>query len=245
MFSGKDISGILFFLLCGCGTLLAQIAPNSNVILTVRTPLLQNGAIIRNGEAGETFRVVGVNSQTKTILVSVPSQTGDVRIASVPEANVAAVDPTPSISAVPNNPIEAKELATQFKNDRTAAQKAYEGKELTITGEIERFETMGGVATGTGPIFFLATGAGLPKVRIALIPGLSNDIPYRRSVRWWIYIERKASFRIINDTLQARQYSNRGDFITLLTKGQPVKIRGTCSGMMMDVRIDAAQLLRN
>lgn len=206
---------------------------------------MHNGALLRNGDAGENFRIVGVNSQTKTVLISVPDQTGNVRVASVPEANVAAVDaatPTVEGSSVP---IEAVELARQFKTDRAAAQKAYTGKELIIKGTIERFETMGGVATGTGPIFFLTTGAGLPKVRIALIPGLSNDTSYRRSVRWWIYVERRASFRIIDDTLQARQYTNRGEFITLLTKGQPVTIRGTCSGMMMDVRIDSAQLLRN
>lgn len=193
------------FLAVVAGTLHANnITPGSTVIVVTQSELKYRGNVLRTAQAGETLKVVALNSAAGQVLLLVPNTNGGNVVASLPVDSVSPVDDSqPESKAQPaftpakadsSGYVEAADMAQSFKDDKTAASNTYSSGRLKIKGVVDRVEVdPGSLSSASSISLTLRTGPNLPKIKVKLLPHISKDKEfYRRpnfdgywGYSWW------------------------------------------------------------
>ncbi|XHR28928.1 MAG: hypothetical protein ACFUZC_23815 [Chthoniobacteraceae bacterium] len=153
--------------------------------------------------------------------------------------------------------MDVRKLAADFKASQSAASAKYTGKRLTVSGEIQRITQPENSVSAA--FVYLKTGDGLPSVKIEL----NKMKKYATEVVDDIISHGKNGyeFRVNDTTLEVRShetssryvgpYGHRADsvkngtWVPIISKGEAIKIMGTCSGMTYGITLTGAELQRN
>lgn len=240
-------------------------------MLTVESALVVGGKQIRLAPMGERFEVIATDSAKGLVFVSTTGTDGKKVMVSLPLANVAVVDAVNAVAqaagAVPQSAIPqpdaqgvyaSLDVAKYFKADRAAAAALFGGKPLKVRGAIERASTPVG---SDSPVVYFATAQGLPKVKLQLLPAISNNREFYGdgfASHWYYYgwygSGHRLEYRAAGKGLEARfryKYGGNatskavGDWFPIFTPGDRLIAEGTCKGLMMDVVIEGADMSRD
>jgi len=218
--------------------------------------LAQEVAGVKTSPSGT---IPGLDNNQKTVPERTPPQAPQQ---SLPQSLMPAQAPqqalpqslAPAPQATDESSVEAQKLAVDFKDDPKAANLRYFGKRLTITGEIARITPSDNPANVA--FVYLNTGNGLPGIKVEL----NRMKSYTAKTTSGFYYTEKNGFELRvnnNSTLEVRSHETHtsthpyyynhssvqnGDWCPVITKGEVIKIQGTCKGRSVDVILSNSDL---
>ena len=173
----------------------------------------------------------------------------------------ASENPAAKVEATDTNgTIDVRQLATDFKIAQKVALAKYAGKRLTISGEILRIAQPDTPASAA--YVFLKTGDGLSPVKVEL--NKMRKYAPKNVSDYWVSGKNGFEFRVDNDaTLQVRTHETRsrnhpywydghnggsmknGPWNSIISKGEVIKIIGTCSGLTYGITLTDSELQKD
>gem|GEM_PF-4334959 len=152
--------------------------------------------------------------------------------------------------------VDVRKLAEDFKTGQSVAK--YTGKRITVSGEIQRIAQPENSVSAA--FVYLKTGDGLPSVKVEL----NKMKKYAANVINGSTIQGKDGyeFRVNETSLEVRSHETRstyspikhhhrsdsvknGTWVPIISKGEVIKIVGTCSGMTYGITLTGAELQRD
>ena len=204
----------------------------------------------------------------KVLKTSNPSFFNDVKWPYTLAAQIAGVKPAPA-SIIPgldedkpagndvrtdtevNGVLDAGKLSLDYKSDRKAAGIRYDGKRLNVSGEIIRVLPAANTAENAA-FLYLKTGPGLPVVRVELSRikayASASKSSSNQAISYLFRVENESILEV-REVKRHIRFSHRyidqvmnSEWAPIVSKGNIVKLQGTCSGVSSDVVLTNAEL---
>jgi hypothetical protein len=176
----------------------------------------------------------------------------------IPAPPPATAPPDAASGPLPDDPGTAAQLAAIYQKDQKAADSAFYGRRLTISGEISRIMSPDNPTIVA--LVYLKTGGGLPLVKVEL----NKMDRYRgKSSVSWDYITKNGFFMRVRDEAvlevqsvntvkdrwpyyyyYSRSHTTAGEWSPIISNGDNIKVVGTCNGRIMDVVLSNADLIQ-
>ena len=143
----------------------------------------------------------------------------------------------------------ALELAQKQKEDRNGLISQFKGKEIKVSGQIEKasLEKVNGTSI-TVPVLRFATAQGMPNVIIKLNPKIATSVEFRQSTSDSIQV--RSTYKSSTTYSSGSYYGSykyeskrSSDWVPLFSPGDRVAVEGIFKGAGLNIEIEDATLI--